>query len=328
MQLSIDFNHLCYRTFFGGARKDIDDVGWGYFKHLVLSSIFSLCNRFDPDEVIIASDSKSNWRKQFYPLYKANREEKRKEQDDVDWPAFFGAMEELLTDMKAYFPFYVIQVKYMEADDIIGAIVKQNQSEEKIVVTSDSDYIQLLRYKNVKIFDAMKGAFMKSDSPEKDLKAKIIAGDSGDNVPNILKKSMDEKVKTRMGEKTAIALCEDDEKFKNLFKDETVLLNGEGNQIIDELTEGETVSKVPAKLCDRAKAGYKRNTVLIDLAYTPKKLIDAMNEELTNYSLPDGKSIFQYFMKGNYREFISKMETVERVVKKLHEAGESKKAFG
>lgn len=322
--LLIDFNHMAYRSFFG-ARKDIDDIGWGYLKHVLLGSIFKMCDKFNPDEVIIASDSTSNWRKQFYPEYKQNRKEARDKQDDVDWVAMFSMMDETLSDLKAYFPFKVLKIKFMEADDVIASIIKHYPTNDYVVVTSDSDYIQLLQYKNVKIYDAMKGIMMKSDDPLRELKIKIIAGDTGDNVPNILKEVVgDDTVKKRLGEKTAEKYVDSPEEFKKLMEDSTKVLNEKGEEILIE-SDGK---QIPVTLGIRAKKGYKRNTILIDLNYTPAKLVEVLKSEYESYVCPDGSGIFMYITKNNFREFTNNSEKIERVVKKIVEYNKSREIFG
>jgi 5'-3' exonuclease len=335
---------MCYRSFFA-CRRDIEDVGWGYFKHVMYNSIFSFCHRFEPDQVIVAADSKQNWRRQVYPEYKRNRKERRDAQDDVDWEGLYNAMDELLKEMKVYFPFMVLRIQYMEADDIIGAYVRSHPDEKCTAITSDGDYLQLLRYKNVQVFDPMKNKFMKTDDPLKALKVKILHGDTGDNIPNIIKRQMkDPAVKKRLGEKTAEKYVEDNSKLKALFEDKTILteqvlnedgepeLDDEGNEkintvLITENVDGEE-KEVPLTLGKQAKIGYKRNSILIDLQHIPDKLIQIMDRTIDEYIFADGKDIFQYFAKNKFREFVHKMDYVEKAIKPLVEYNQQREVFG
>jgi 5'-3' exonuclease len=316
--LIIDFNHLAYRSLFG-AKKDILDVGFGYFKHVILSGMFSLIRKFSPDEVVIAVDSNTNWRKQVFPEYKATRKEKRDAQEDINWADVFATMEELVEELKGFFPFKVMTIKYMEADDIIASLVRLYKTKNWIVVTSDSDYIQLLRYDNVKVYDAMKGGFMKSEDPLRELKIKILAGDSGDNVPCILKESTSETIKKKgkkdpvrvtLGEKGAEDYL-DPVEFKKLMEDSTVLLSENGEALMNESSQ--------VTIGERAKKGFKRNSILIDLQNVPEKLMIACKNEYEDYEMPDGKMIFQYFVKNKFHEFIGKAEVIEQSIKSLYE---------
>ena len=318
----VDFSHLAYRSFFS-CRTDIEDVGWGFFKHVMYNSIFSFCYKFNPDRIIIAADSKMNWRKKVYPSYKGNRKEKRDLQDDVDWEGLYGAMDELLKEMSVYFPFMVLRIQYMEADDIIGAYVKYHQDETSVIVTSDNDYIQLLQYKNASIYDPMQGKFKKSTDPLKDLKVKILSGDNGDNIPNIIKRTMKDTVKKRLGEKTAEKMVESPEKLKDLFNDDTLILEENGDTAY--ITEND--QKIELTIGKQAKLGYKRNSILIDFNHIPDKLVQIMNNTIDDYIMPDGKNIFKYFSKNKFREFINKMDYVEKAIQPLIVFNEQQKAF-
>jgi 5'-3' exonuclease len=201
-----------------------------------------------------------------------------------------------VAEAKKVFPFYVLQVKYMEADDIAGVLTKELQHKEKIIVTSDGDYVQLLKYKNVKIFDPIKAAFVKHDNPEKYLQIKCLMGDRGDNIPAI---------KARVGEKTAEALVEDQQKLQELFEDATVSYTKQ---------DGTTVT-----LGQEAKEKHKLNIALIDLTKTPDVLVRALRKAIDEYELPHGKEVFQFLTSNKYRGLLQKMEDIDQVVGKLVE---------
>ena len=94
-------------------------------------------------------------------------------------------------------PIKVISVDGAEADDIIGTIVahKARTTDDKIlIISSDKDFVQLQKFKNVKQWSPsanVKGKVEKGDwvsfdvSPEHYLKEHIIRGDDGDDIPNI-----------------------------------------------------------------------------------------------------------------------------------------------
>lgn len=295
MLLVIDLSHIAYRSLFA-ARKDIQEIGWSYFKHMMYSNVLALCKKFDPDEVMLAVDSKENWRKKYYPEYKENRKEAREKNDEIDWNAFFTSFKEFVADAKEHFPFYVMEIKYLEADDIIGILAKEYQHKEKIVVSSDGDFIQLLKYKNFKLFDSMKNCFTKCDDPIHFLKVKCLMGDAGDNVKS---------VKPRVGEKTAEKIVNDPELFTKLFEDTTPAYTKEDGTVV---TIGE-----------ECKEKYKLNIILMDLSKTPVSLVDKFKSEYDNYELPTGKTIFQFFSQNKYRELMRKMEDMDSLVKKLRD---------
>lgn len=290
MMVLFDLNHVAYRCLFAGI-NDIKDVGWAYFKHIMYNHIFAVCKKFNATEVILCVDSSENWRKKIYPEYKATRKEQREEQKDIDWNAFFTAFREFTEEVKQYFPFYVLQIKYMEADDIAAIIARDYQKYEKIIVTSDGDYTQLLKYNNVKIWDPIKMAFRNSDDPQKDLQIKILMGDKGDNIPS---------VKPRVGEKTAEKLINDPELLKEMFNDTTPSYTQKDGTVV---TMGEEY-----------REKYKLNTALIDLSRIPDVLTNALKKNLAEYELPTGKDIFSYFSKNKFREFMRRMQEIEQII--------------
>jgi 5'-3' exonuclease len=249
----------------------------------MFSHIFKLSKKFDATQVILCVDHKLNWRKKIYPDYKAQRKE-AKEKDDIDWEEFYNEFDKFVEQCKNYFPFYVLQSKYMEADDIAAILTKKFQGEKKVIITSDGDYVQLLRYKNIKLFDPIKNKFKESDDPIRALKIKCIMGDRSDNIPAI---------KPRVGEKTAEKLCDDPILLKEMFED--------------------------PELGEEYKENYKRNIRLIDMNRIPDKLVDNLIQQYDTYELPDGKKIFQFLAKNKYRDLMNQINEIEFLCKTLVE---------
>lgn len=301
MILILDLNHIAYRSLYA-AQKDIIDVGWQYFKHIMFNQIFSLATKFEATKIILAVDSKENWRKKFYPEYKGQRKENREENTAINWNEFFNAFQEFVNDVKSYFPFYVLQIKYLEADDIAAIITKNFQNEPKIIVTSDNDYIQLLKYNNVKIYDPMKMTFKKCEDPEKFLKIKILMGDKGDNI---------KAIKPKVGEKTAEKLVDNPELLKEIFEDQTVSYKKQDGT---EITFGEEY-----------KNNYKLNSVLIDLNRIPDVFTKKVLEIIQNYEMPSGKEIAQYFIINKYRELTRRLNDLETILNRIKDAAKKEK---
>lgn len=288
-----DLNHVAYRCLFA-CQRDIKSVGWAYFKHAMYNTIFNMCQKFEAEEVILCVDSKENWRKKIYPEYKETRKEKREAQEDIDWSAFFTAFTEFVAEIKAFFPFYVLQVKYMEADDIAGVLARVWQTKEKIVITSDGDYLQLLRYPKIKVFDPIKNRFLACDDPLRHLKIKVLMGDKGDNI---------KAIKPKVGEKTAEKMVDKPELLQELFNDTTVSYTTKEGK---EITLGEEY-----------KERYKNNMILIDLSRTPEVLTKALMKSIDEYQLPTGKEIFQYFTKNKFRDLASRMSNIDQIVERV-----------
>ena len=180
--LIIDFSHLLYRNLHIAKEKENH---FDFLTHLILNSIIYTIEQFPTiKKVILALDDKNCWRKEIYPEYKGNRKEKRDE-SDIDFDKLFEFINILIEDLKV-FPFKIIKEYNCEADDII-AILCKHIKDPIIILSSDKDFTQLLKYKNVKLYDGIAKKFIKCENVELWKWVKMCIGDSGDNVPGIQK---------------------------------------------------------------------------------------------------------------------------------------------
>jgi 5'-3' exonuclease len=317
-KILIDYRNMAYRNYFKG-KNDIASIGYSYFKYLIIKEIFDYIKNFRADEIIIVNDSTLNWRKKIYPDYKGQRSKNREKQEDVDWETVFKEFDSLFSEIKQLFPFVALNINYCEADDIIAVLTKYEQQSKKVIVSTDGDYIQLLKYNNVKIYDPKNSTIVKCDDPEKELKIKIYSGDGGDNIPNILKQFVgDNSIKKRFGKETAKEYIDGTKSFKQLLEDNTPVME-DGKQV---LVEGQQLT-----VGLQAKLGLKRNTILIDHNYIPSKLQEIIKKEYDNYVTPEGSSIYNYVTHYNMRDLIDNMQIYEPYIKALLDYQESKKVF-
>lgn len=186
--LIIDFANLTAITRFGVMAKNssallMDDADWvNYFLDSILVTLANYVNVLKSDRVIITIESRS-WRKTFYPLYKANRDAGKEADDKLD--LFYDAVNKAAAFMNDFTNAKVIRCDGAEGDDII-AILAQKFSldgETTIIVSTDGDFKQLLRYKGVKIFNPIKKSYVTGYS-HLDYITKLVKGDGGDNVPS------------------------------------------------------------------------------------------------------------------------------------------------
>lgn len=283
-RLVVDFSHVIFRNFFMN-RKQIDSLdaenpgsGFHFLKYCALQSLFYIVTNFNPTEVILAIDGRKNWRKKYYPEYKADRKEKRAK-DTFDWFAFFDRLSLFEEEIKKNFPFKVIKNAHLEADDIAGWFARERNDIETILVSSDKDWSQLLKYPNIKMWDPIKRSLLKVKNPEEELRIKILTGDSGDNVPPI---------RRGMGPKTAKKILSNEEKYKKELNDH--------------------------------KEEFKRNTVLIDLKFTPKQFLSKLAESYDSYEFPmkDLKHLYIYFSKSKMKRFCDKLDSISKILNSIN----------
>lgn len=247
-------------------------------RHMILNTLRANRKKFNAEfgELVICCDDKNYWRRTQFPYYKANRKKARTE-SELDWSAIFTALNKIRDEIKAFFPYRVIQIETAEADDIIGTIVHQegvdlnNGSEQILILSGDKDYIQLHKYANVKQYDPTRKRWVTHSSPEKYLYEHIIKGDVGDGVPNIL-------------------------------SSDNCLVVGERQRPITKkrLETWQDINMME----DEVKRNYMRNKSLIDLEQIPQHIKDQVLDIWNSENMNDRSQLLNYFIKNKLRNLM------------------------
>jgi len=267
-----------------GIAKGIDE---NVVRHMVLNSIRMYNVKFKEayGDIIICCDDKNYWRKDLFPYYKAGRKKDR-EASPFDWNLIFMTLNKVRDEIQENFPYKVVRVERAEADDIIGTIchnygveLLNNSSTEKILIlSSDKDFMQLQKFRNVEQFSPMAKKFLRTSNPEEFLKMHIIRGDRGDGVPNIL--SSDDTFVTESRQKPVT------EKKLNTWMNEE-----------------------PTIFCDTMMLkNYKRNESLIDLSKIPIEYQQNIMNEYQNAPKNGRDKILNYFIKNRMKQLTEHLQ--------------------
>jgi hypothetical protein len=223
-------------------------------RHMILNTIRVNIKNFKNEygDVVLCCDNRHYWRKDFFPFYKAGRK-KAREKSDLDWALIFNMLGKFKQELKDNFPYKVIDVDGAEADDVIGTLVPEYAAKEKILIlSSDGDFLQLQKFPNVKQFNPSLKKYVKSENPLIELKEKIIRGDKGDGIPNILSPS---------------------DSFVRGIRQRTLTKGIVENFMSENYGDWKD---------ENAKTGFSRNQVLIDLSLIPgdirTNIINTFNE--------------------------------------------------
>ena len=187
----LDFSNIIVGSIMVANKiPDEEKTSHDFIRHLVLNSIRNYRIKYKKTygEIVICTDTKSSWRKGVYPYYKAHRKairEKQKSEKGMDWSALFKTIHEIIDEIDTFFPYKVISIPHAEGDDVI-AVLARNFQEKSIIISSDKDFTQLHKYKNIKQYSPIQKKMLNGSEPYKYLKEHIIRGDKGDGVPNIL----------------------------------------------------------------------------------------------------------------------------------------------
>lgn len=249
-----------------------EELEEGLIKHMILNSILSIKKRFGGDygNIVICCDNKNFWRKDVFPYYKGNRKKVR-EDSGYDWNLIFNTITQTKTDLREYFPYKIIEVERTEADDIIGTLVKQFSTKEKmLIVSSDKDFKQLQRYPNVTQYSPILKKFLTTDNPYKYIREHIIRGDRGDGIPNVLS---------------------DDDVFVNEKRQKPLSKK--------KLEDWLDTNRSPEDFCDaNMLEKYRRNEQLVDLTFVPTGIQEEILDQFSQDPEGNMTKVFNYFIEN------------------------------
>jgi len=129
-------------------------VGMAY--HIMFNSINKVWRDFKGSHVVVCLEGRS-WRKEVDTSYKANRtaarmalSPKEAEEDKIFWQAF----DELKDYLTSKSNCTLLQHPRCEADDFIARWIQNHPEDQHVIVSSDSDFYQLLST-NVRQFNGI-----------------------------------------------------------------------------------------------------------------------------------------------------------------------------
>jgi len=251
----------------------------GLALHICMNSVKKCWERFNADHVVFCFEGRS-WRKDFYPAYKQNRKVTRdamtpaeQEADKVFWETF----DEFKTFVENKSNCTTLQHKQLEADDLIAGWVQSHPDDNHVIVSSDSDFYQLLsenvsQYngitdthitingffddKNNEIIDKKTKLPKSAPDPEWLLFEKCMRGDSSDNVFSAFPKVRTTKLKDAFQDRKSQGFI-----WNNIMLSRWVDHNGKERTVRDE---------------------YATNQQMIDLTQQPDDIKQIITQTITS----------------------------------------------
>jgi 5'-3' exonuclease len=141
------------------------DAMIGMALHMILYSMKKEYVRWNGTHTVFYLEGRS-WRKDVYPGYKANRKvdfSARTEKEQEDHHIMVEAFDDLANHLAAKTNITVLQNPKAEADDMIAVFIEAHPDDQHVVISSDSDFFQLLRHPNVMLYDPVKDIQIKRD---------------------------------------------------------------------------------------------------------------------------------------------------------------------
>lgn len=156
--LIIDSMNMFFRGVHTVSKGASIDMQIGMSFHTILNSMRKAWRTFDADHIVYCMEGRS-WRKDIYPEYKLNRKllqaikpVAEQENDALLLEAFNDFSSVINTNSNMT----VLQYAKAEADDMIALFVQSHPDDVCIIVSTDTDFLQLLKHKNVILYDGVK----------------------------------------------------------------------------------------------------------------------------------------------------------------------------
>ena len=259
----VDFSQIVIGSYMMAAK--FSDANIDTVRPAVLNTLRLYRTKFVSEfgELILCCDDRKTWRKEIFPNYKASRK-KTRAATSIDWENLYECLNQLKEELTEWFPYKLIQIEKAEADDVI-AILVELIDERSLILSSDKDFIQLHKF-NVRQYSPIQKKFLEGD-PKWSLHEKIVKGDVGDGVPNIMS---------------------DD----NVFVDE-----GRRQKPITKKKVDAWYEIDPDMYCSSEMLrNYNRNKQLVDLSEVPESICINITKQFETTVVGDRKRLLTYFI--------------------------------
>ena len=200
--LILDGYNLLHRSRWSMAAKRGGEYGmtFAFFR-----SLKALVEKFEPDKIYFVLEGYPKSRHSTVSNYKANRE---KMTDQI----FISQKDDIIEICKACFPLTVIRHPDYEGDDTIAYLARERHiGEDVTIVSTDTDFIQLLALPYISLYNPIKKEFLKYP-PYNYVHWKALRGDSADNISGF----------SGIGDKRAIKILESQESFLSFMKTQEI----------------------------------------------------------------------------------------------------------
>lgn len=253
----------------------------------MVNFIKSITEQFKPSIVIFCWEGKNSGkrRRDIFQNYKGSRKVKKSLQKQFQWEypeqewESFKAQIFRVKEYLEVMPFYEVEIENQEADDIIAYLCNYHFKEsDKIIISSDQDYFQLIN-DSVSVYRPVKKELITKEtlhqayqiSSKNWILAKCLMGDKSDEIPGI----------KGIGMKTAVKLfpnLNDDVEYdiEKLFKESEKNIN-------DKNTKKTLIKHYNVILEQKNKEILQRNY----------KLMQLMSHQISAVGISEINKIFQ-----------------------------------
>jgi len=185
---SQNFFHKSLAGIFGSAQTNEHIITFNFIRNFK-----AIIQQFAPDKVYLVLEGHPKHRYALYPEYKANRIVKEGQEEKKSFKAKFFEETNIILQLLQLFPVTIVKHQDFECDDVINTLVHSLNKDENIVITSDTDFYQLLETSNCKVYNSTKKVFLEK-FPYPYVVHKSLVGDKSDNIKRLMSEKKAEKL--------------------------------------------------------------------------------------------------------------------------------------
>ncbi len=282
----IDTANMFNRAFHGSQSDAYTKAGMAM--HIIFNSLAKLNDKYSVDHLVFCGEGKS-WRYSYYSQYKANRVLKKKMQTPIEreeQEVMYEVQNDFLEFIRDQTRCTFLQSPRVEADDLIARFIQIHPDDEHIVLSADSDMIQLVD-KNVSVYNGLIDRLITHNGVFDDKGREVVFAVNTSNG------------KVKIGELVEEARKKHDAEIKTLLRNSTSLENAANKTLLEAQQEFDAII---GKSAEKAQASRNLTKAKKSLAEVKVSIIKAQAQppyEFTPETDWVEKSLFIKCIRGD-----------------------------
>ena len=204
----IDVSNILFRTFFVARPGDDDITVAGMAAHTALTTINKYFKQLKPKRGMVMAFDRTSWRKAYtasdeaHPAskpYKGNRRQDMTPAQVLKFEQFLAHIKEFEELITNHTNVITLAGDNLEADDVIAGFCQINEGSDIVIISADSDLLQLKRYNGVRVISPMYDKELMLEDYDGDpmyyLFQKCMRGDPTDNIQSAFPRCRTARIK-------------------------------------------------------------------------------------------------------------------------------------
>lgn len=192
--LLFDISNILHQTFYAQRSGESDMTLAGLASHMALTTLNKYFKLYNPTKGVVMAFDRSSWRKEYMAsdlaisnkAYKGHRRQNMTASQEAKYRMFLGHLNEFEEMISNNTTIITLARESLEADDLISGFIRLNKDSNIVLVSTDSDMLQLLQFENLTIVSPRTGKVLTLDEFDNDplyyTFYKCVRGDQSDNI--------------------------------------------------------------------------------------------------------------------------------------------------